>query len=213
MTSKGNNVQLNAEIRNEFTRASRRNIRQNGGVPAVVYGTDSESIPVSVNLKETAKLFHTGRSEVFNLNIEGSDSIPVLIKDIQQRAGKVEHIDFLHISMNKAVRVRIPLEVQGTAKGTKAGGVLQLQETELEIEGLPGDLPASIEVDVSDLDVGDKITVADIKIPSGITLHASEEEVLASVIAPRSVEADGGESESADEEPVEEVTDTESSEQ
>lgn len=202
MTSKGNNVQLNAEIRDDFTRASRRKIRQNGGLPAVVYGSDTESIPVSVNLKETSKLFHTGRSEVFDLNIKGSDSVPVLIKDVQKRDGKVVHVDFLHISMNKTVRVSVALDYQGTAKGTKTGGILQIQETEIEVEGLPGNLPTSIELDVSDLDIGDKLTVADIELPSGIKLSASGEEVLASIIVPRAVAA---ESDTDDDASTEEV--------
>lgn len=206
MTSKGNNVQLSAEIRNEFTRASRRSIRQSGGVPGVVYGSDSESIPVSVDLKETAKLFHTGRSEVFDLNIQGSDPVPVLIKDIQKRGGKVIHVDFLHISMNKPVRVTIALDYQGEAIGTKNGGILQIQETSLEVEGLPGDLPLALEADVSGLEVGDKLTVADLKIPSGITLSATGEEVLASVIIPRAVEAAETDSDAEDEESTEEAS-------
>lgn len=210
MTSKGNNVHLNADIRNEFTRASRRRIRQNGGIPAVVYGSDTESIPVSVNLKETTKLLHTGRSEVFDLQIQGSDSVPVLIKDIQKRDGNVVHVDFLHISMNKSVRVKIALDYQGTAKGTKTGGILQIQETELEVEGLPGDLPTTIEIDVSELEVGDKLTVADIKLPTEITLHATGEEVLASVIIPRAVEA--AETDTVDEETDKEANETEDQE-
>ncbi|MFI2858450.1 50S ribosomal protein L25 [Paenibacillus sp. JSM ZJ436] len=214
MTSKRSSVQLEAEVRNEFTRASRRTIRENGGVPAVVYGAGTESVPVTVDLKEAAKLFYKGRSESFKLNIQGSESLPVLIKDVQQRAGKVVHVDFLHISMNKPVRVTIPVSYQGEAVGTKNGGTLQTQVTELEVEGLPGDLPSSIEADISALDVGDKMTVGDLQIPEKITLHAEDEEVLASVIVPRLVEdtepqeetgeedAEAG-SDSAEEEPQE----------
>lgn len=189
MSSNGNNVQLKAEVRNEFTRASRRNIRMNGGVPGVVYGSGIESIPVSVNLKDAAKLFIKGRSEVFKLDIEGSDSVPVLVKEVQQRAGKVVHMDFLRISMNKPVKVSIPIDYQGTAAGTKTGGILQTQVTELEVEGLPNDLPTVIEADISALEIGDKLTVADLQLPEGITTWASGEEVLASVIVPRAVEA------------------------
>ncbi|WP_106768424.1 50S ribosomal protein L25 [Paenibacillus faecalis] len=189
MSSKGNNVQLTAEIRNEFTRASRRSLRQNGGLPGVVYGSNMETIPVSVDMKEASRLFITGRSEVFDLAIPGSDPLPVLIKDVQKRRGNVIHVDFLRISMNKVVRVTIPVEYLGEAKGTKRGGVLQTQVTELEIEGLPGDLPTTIEVDVSGMDIGDKLTVADIDLAQGITLIADGEEVLASVLVPRAVEA------------------------
>jgi large subunit ribosomal protein L25 len=187
--SKGNTVQLQADVRNEFTRASRRVLRENGGIPGIVYGGAEESIPVAVNFKDTAKLFHTGRSEVFQLDIPGSGKIPVLIKDIQKRRGTVSHVDFLRISMNKPVRVSIPVDYHGTAVGTKSGGILQTQMTEIEVEGLPGELPSTLEADVSALEIGDKLTVADIKVPEGITLHASDEEVLATVIVPRAVEA------------------------
>jgi large subunit ribosomal protein L25 len=187
--SKGNTVQLQADVRNEFTRASRRVLRENGGIPGIVYGGAEESIPVAVNFKDTAKLFHTGRSEVFQLDIPGSGKIPVLIKDIQKRRGTVSHVDFLRISMNKPVRVSIPVDYHGTAVGTKSGGILQTQVTEIEVEGLPGELPSTLEADVSALEIGDKLTVADIKVPEGITLHASDEEVLATVIVPRAVEA------------------------
>lgn len=206
--SKGNNVQLKADVRNEFTRASRRELRENGGIPGVVYGAGEESIPVAVDYKDTSKLFHTGRSEVFQLDIPGSGKIPVLIKDVQKRRGSVSHVDFLRISMNKPVRVSIGVEFQGTAAGTKSGGILQTQVNAIDVEGLPGDLPSTLEVDVSAMEIGDKLTVADIKVPAGITLHASEEEVLASVIVPRAVEAaetDDAEAEEAKaEEPTEE---------
>ncbi|NMO96806.1 50S ribosomal protein L25 [Paenibacillus lemnae] len=189
MTSKRNSFQLEAEVRNEFTRASRRTIRESGGVPGVVYGAGTESIPVSVDLKDASKLFHKGRSESFKLNIKGSDSLPVLIKDVQQRGGKFVHVDFLHISMNKPVRVTIPVSYQGEAVGTKSGGIVQTQVTELDVEGLPNDLPSVIEADISSLEIGDRLTVADLELPKGITLYAEDEEVLASVIVPRVVEA------------------------
>ncbi|MCM3256235.1 50S ribosomal protein L25 [Paenibacillus lautus] len=209
--SKGNTVQLKANVRDEFTRASRRELRESGGLPGVVYGAGEESIPVAVDFKDTAKLFHTGRSEVFQLDIPGSGKVPVLIKDIQKRRGNVSHVDFLRISMNKPVRVSIPVDYQGTAAGTKSGGILQTQVTEIEVEGLPGDLPTTLEADVSALEIGDKLTVADLKVPEGITLHASEEEILATVIVPRAVEAAETESEADPEEANAEEATTEES--
>ncbi|WP_456289595.1 50S ribosomal protein L25 [Paenibacillus sp. AK002] len=209
--SKGNTVQLKANVRDEFTRASRRELRESGGLPGVVYGAGEESIPVAVDFKDTAKLFHTGRSEVFQLDIPGSGKVPVLIKDIQKRRGNVSHVDFLRISMNKPVRVSIPVDYQGTAAGTKSGGILQTQVTEIEVEGLPGDLPTTLEADVSALEIGDKLTVADLKVPEGITLHASEEEILATVIVPRAVEAAETEGEADAEEANAEEAKTEES--
>lgn len=148
---------------------------------------------------------------MFQLDIPGSGKVPVLIKDIQKRRGNVSHVDFLRISMNKPVRVSIPVDYQGTAAGTKSGGILQTQVTEIEVEGLPGDLPTTLEADVSGLEIGDKLTVADLKVPEGITLHASEEEILATVIVPRAVEAAETESEADAEEANAEETTTEES--
>ncbi|GAB6929447.1 50S ribosomal protein L25/general stress protein Ctc [Paenibacillus sp. JCM 10914] len=196
--SKGNNVKLKADVRNEFTRASRRELRENGGLPGVVYGGGEESIAVAVDFKDTSKLFHTGRSEVFRLDIPGSGEIPVLIKDVQKRRGNVSHVDFLRISMNKPVRVTVAIDYQGTAAGTKTGGILQTQLTELEVEGLPGKLPSNLVADVSALEVGDRLTVADLNVPEGITLHASEEEILATVMVPRIVEESQTDDEAAE---------------
>lgn len=100
------------------------------------------------------------------------------------------HADFLKISKNKPLRVRVSIDYQGTPVGTKTGGILQIQETEVEVEGLPADLPSTLEVDVSALDVGDKLSASDLKLPKGVTLHVPEEELLASIIVPRSVEVE-----------------------
>ncbi|RCX22501.1 large subunit ribosomal protein L25 [Fontibacillus phaseoli] len=180
--------QLDASRREEFTRASLRLLRQGGRIPAVIYGAQAESLPIHVDAKELAKVSRTGRSEFFDLRIEGGETFPALIKDIQQRSGVVVHVDFQKVSKNKPIRVKVPLHLSGTAKGTKAGGILQVQATELEVEGLPDNLPAGIEVDVTELGTGDKLTAADVTLPKGVTLIGSEEELLASIVLPRVVD-------------------------
>ncbi|GIP54323.1 50S ribosomal protein L25 [Paenibacillus sp. Marseille-P2973] len=182
------NQSLSASRREEFTRASLRQLREGGRIPAVIYGAQTESLPIHVDAKDLAKVSRTGRSEFFDLKVEGGETYPALIKEIQQRRGVVAHVDFQKVSKNKPIRVKVPLHLTGTAEGTKAGGVLQVQATELEVEGLPDDLPANIEVDISSLGTGDKLTAADVSLPSGITLIGAEEELLASIVLPRVVE-------------------------
>ncbi|MCJ8011630.1 50S ribosomal protein L25 [Paenibacillus sp. KQZ6P-2] len=178
---------LTAERRSDNKHSSLRSLRESGRIPAVVYGSQTGNIPISVDAKELAKVARTGRTEMFKLKVEGSPDLNVIIKDFQKKAGVWSHVDFLQISANKPLRVRVPIEFHGTAEGTKAGGVLQHQETQLEVEGLPAKLPASIEVDVSHLNMGDKLVAADIKLPEGVTLIASPEELIASVTASRAV--------------------------
>ncbi|MWV45414.1 50S ribosomal protein L25 [Paenibacillus sp. HJL G12] len=190
---------LTAERRSDTKHSSLRSLREKGRIPAVVYGTQTENIPLSVDAKELAKIARTGRTEMFKLKVEGSSDLNVIIKDFQKKGGEWSHVDFLQISANKRLKVRVPIEFHGTALGTKSGGVLQHQETELEVEALPANLPASIEVDISHLNMGDKLVAADIKLPEGVTLVASPEELIASVTAPRAVlEAEGEETSEED---------------
>ncbi|MCM3701515.1 50S ribosomal protein L25 [Paenibacillus macerans] len=193
--------QLDAAPRTEFNRSSLRRLRQNGRVPAVIYGAETENLAVHVDVKEFLKVVRTGRTEFFDLKVEGGPVFPALIKDIQQQNGKIVHVDFQQVTKNKPIRVKMPVHLVGTAKGTKIGGVLQIQETELEVEGLPDILPASLDIDISSLDAGDKLLAGDVRLPDGVVLHSQADELLASIVLPRSADADAARSD--DEEPAE----------
>lgn len=190
---------LEAVKRQDLSRSSLRELRNSGRIPAVVYGAQTESLSIHVDAKDLSRVSRTGRSEFFDLKVEGGDTIPVLIKDIQQRAGQVVHADFQKVLKNKPLRVKVPLILDGTPEGAKLGGILQVQATELEVEGLPTDLPPAITVDVTSLGTGDKLLASDVKLPEGITLIASPEELLASIVLPRVVDEDLVASEEAQE--------------
>ncbi|MGF7045984.1 large subunit ribosomal protein L25 [Paenibacillus sp. DS2015] len=191
---------ITAETRTDMQNSSLRTLRQNGRIPAVVYGLDTESISLHVDAKEMLKVARTGRTEMFNLKLAGSKDLSVIIKDFQKKNGQLSHVDFLQISANKPLRVRIPIDYQGVAKGSLLGGVVQHLEQDIEVEGLPADLPTSIEVDISHLDMGDKLGANEVKLPKGITLISSGEELLlASVTAPRSVIEGDAEAEATEE--------------
>ncbi|WHX47988.1 50S ribosomal protein L25 [Paenibacillus woosongensis] len=196
---------LDVSKRTEFTRSSLHRLRKNGGIPASVYGGGTEAQSIYVDEKQLARVARTGRTEFFELRIDGAEGIPVLIKDVQQRGGKILHVDFQKVSKNKPIRVKVPLIYNGTAEGTKVGGILQIQATELEIEGLPDVLPSGLEVDVTPLGTGDKLVAADVQLPEGISLIALKDELLASVVLPRVAEPEaeaegdaGAEPEAAD---------------
>lgn len=200
-------VQLTAEKRTELSRSSLRQLREEGRIPGVVYGNQMTSQLVHVDAKQFAKIVGKGRSEFFDLQIQGGDTIPALIKEVQQKNGKIGHVDFQHVSKNKPMRVKVPIHYSGTAKGTKTGGVLQTQATELEVEALPDNLPSGFEVDVTSLEVGHKLTAADVTLPEGVTLISSEEELLATIVQTRGADGDTEEEEVATEASTDTATD------
>lgn len=174
-------------------------IRNNGMVPAVVYGAQVENQPISVLSTDFLKILKiAGESSTIVLDIAGtseksgvegkvpaSKKVDVLIHEVQVDPvkGNPIHIDFLAIDMNKPVEVTIPLEFIGLAKAEKDGlGTLVKVLHEVDIEALPKDLPHNIQVDVTGIaTLEDKIHAKDIKLPKGVTLITEGDEVVALV--------------------------------
>ncbi|MDN4616796.1 50S ribosomal protein L25 [Paenibacillus sp. PsM32] len=181
---------LTATKRESSKRSEMRELRLKGRVPGVVYGPDLGSVPVHVDSKQLLAHVKRGGAEMFSLAVEGGKEVQVLIKDVQRVDGRILHADFMQVSDTKPIHVTMPIDFHGEAIGTKSGGVLQHQATELEVSGLAKNLPSSLEVDISALEIGDRVTAGDVKLPSGVTLVSSEEEIIASVIVPRVAEED-----------------------
>ncbi len=176
-------------------------IRNNGMVPAVVYGAQVENTLVSVLSTSFAKILKVaGETSTIVLDIAGAEGadkgstskdkamkVDALIHEVQVDPvkGHPIHIDFLAIDMNKPVEVTIPLEFVGLAKAEKDGlGTLVKVLHEVDIEALPKDLPHNIQVDVTGIaTLEDKIHASDIKLPKGVTLITEGEEIIALVAA------------------------------
>jgi large subunit ribosomal protein L25 len=164
-------------------------------IPASVYGEGEASVPVAVNARELAGLLRseTGHNTIFKLNIPGlGEPANVIIKDWQTDPvrGRLLHADLMRLSMTVVTRVSVPIVVAGEPVGVKLeGGILEINLREVEIECLPGDIPASIEVDVADLHLGKHVSVVDLKVDrTKIRVLTSEDQIVAGVIAPRLVE-------------------------
>ena len=168
-------------------------IRNNGMIPAVVYGVRVENTMVSVPAISFEKVLKiAGESSTIVLEIKGEgkeamNKVDVLIHDVQLDPvkGTPLHIDFLAIDMNKAIEVMIPIEFTGIAPAEKDGlGVLVKVLHEIEIEALPKDLPHSVTVDLSTLvALDDQIHIKSIVLPKGVTMKTNEEEVVALITA------------------------------
>ncbi|MFA8438981.1 50S ribosomal protein L25/general stress protein Ctc [Pueribacillus sp. YX66] len=192
---------LKAENR-ETKKSVLNKLRRDGFIPAVLYGDDVENQPISVEEKVFSKVYReVGRSGVISLELQ-NETHPVMVYDLQIDPIKnhVVHADFLKVDMNVEVDAEIPVQLVGKAPGEKEGGIVQHSLYTLNIRALPANLPASIEVSLDDLNIGDSIAVSDLKDGADYTILNDDEEVIVSVLAPSEEEP-----ETTDEAPAEEA--------
>lgn len=159
-----------------------KSILAKGSVPAVVYGAHQESTPIVVDARAFEKIFkEAGEATIVSLEGVGSTALPTLIHevDLDPLTNRPRHIDFYAVTKGQKVEVEIPLTFVGEAPAIKAGHNLIKVLHELPIKADPMNLPHDIEVDVSTLaNVGDQVHVRDLKLPSGVELMISEDEVV-----------------------------------
>jgi large subunit ribosomal protein L25 len=188
-------ITVNAIRREGVGKGPARRLRARGMIPASVYGEGEASVPVAVNAKELASLLRseTGHNTIFKLSIPGLDELAnVIIKDWQTDPvkGRLLHADLMRLSMTVVTRVSVPIVVVGEPVGVKLeGGILEINLREVEIECLPGDIPSTVEVDVTDLHLGKHVSVVDLKVDRAkVKVLTSEDQIVAGVLAPRLVE-------------------------
>jgi len=162
---------LTAEIREGVGKEKAKKLRAKGLIPAIFYGPRSQTVPLVIDSKELSKTLQTeaGENVLIDLDIRKgnqSDRKVVMLKDIQidplQRI--TLHTDFYEVTMDEMVTVEIPVHLIGKPEGTKMGGILEQVRRVIQIQCLPGDIPKSIDVDVSSLKIGDSIHVQDIQV-------------------------------------------------
>jgi large subunit ribosomal protein L25 len=182
----------------EGSRSARR-LRRTGQVPGVIYGGGEEPLLFAVDariLRNT--LAHAGA--ILEVSIDGGGGSPVLVKDVQRHPvrGDALHVDLLRVRMDEAIHTTVVLELVGAdvAPGVMEGGVLSQGVVELNIEALPGDIPDTIQFDVSGLQINETATLSAVPAPRGVTLLDDGETVVATLTPPT-------------QEPVEEEIETE----
>ena len=163
---------LNTETRLERGKNVARRLRRNGGLPGVVYGDRggqlaSATVAVTVNSDALLKILHsdTGVNTLIGLTIDSGKPSQVLIKDYQLNpvTREVLHVDFFRVAIDKVITVTVPFQLKGEAEGVKTqGGLLAFEQRELAVECLPTEIPEHIDVDVSDLMIGQSVRVRDL---------------------------------------------------
>lgn len=184
-----------------------RRLRKQGFVPGVVYGPDVEPLSISIKKTDLIKLLHeVTESSVIKLTVKDENgkelfSHDVFIKNVQydKLTDDVKHIDFYVPEKGHKMSINIPIEIVGKPIGVEKGGVLEIIHHELPVETLPSAVVEKLEIDVSNLDLGQSIHVGDLKLPEGMTPEIPEDEPIVTVAAPRGLEVEEEEVETEEE--------------
>ena len=189
-----NDTKLKAQKRDEKGKGAARKLRQQGRVPAVLYGRDFESVHLSVDGHEVEHLFDSISVDntIVSLAVDGDkDPYETLIREIQTHPWRASllHIDFLRIQEGVAVDVDVPLRLLGIPLGAKSdGGVLEQIIHDIPVRCIPSKIPAAIEVDVSELNLNEALHVSDIGLEEGVEIRIAEERTICSVAIPKIIE-------------------------
>jgi len=183
-----NSISIEAELRSQTGKGAAHKIRREGKIPATVYGAHQDPVNVTVDPKTVAGILHSeaGHNTIFQVQVRGGETSSVMIVDWQRDPvkGKLLHVDLKRIAMNEVMRVKVPVVVRGEAYGVKTqGGILDQVTREVEVECLPASIPEHIDVDVTELAIGQNVRAGDLKLAEGVRPLMDADRVIVHVIA------------------------------
>ena len=169
---------LKAEVREHTGSKTVRKVREQGRIPAIVYGHKEEPAAISLDAHSFVEGLHHGHRLV-DVQI-GKKKEKTIVKELQyDHLGKnIIHVDLVRVNVTEIVKVMVPIELKGTAAGTHESGIIEEHVDRLEIECKVIDIPETIVVSVKDVHVGDALHAGDIELPDGITLSSSPNTLL-----------------------------------
>jgi large subunit ribosomal protein L25 len=187
-------LKLTAEKRIETGKGAARKARERGEVPAVMYGLGDPPVSLLIKKEDLSDALGSkaGSNVLLDLQVvdgKNKDSHLVMIKELQRHPFKEKllHVDFLKVARDTKVSMRVPISITGEeeSEGLKAGGTLQHNLWDVEIECLPGEVPDHIFIDIAAAEIGDHLTVSDLKPPDGVTVLTEPGDVVLTILAPR----------------------------
>ncbi|WP_371156516.1 50S ribosomal protein L25/general stress protein Ctc [Jannaschia sp. 2305UL9-9] len=200
---------LVAHARTGTGKGAARQARRDGMVPGVVYGGGADPLAIQIPFNDLLKKLKAGRfrATLWNLKVEGQEDVRVICRDVQRDVVKdlPTHLDLMRLRRTSKVNLFIPVVFEGVdgSPGDKKGGVLTTVRTEVELRVTAGDIPESITVDCSKMEIGDTVTISDVTLPEGAKAVIERDFVLANMQAP------SGLASQADDDEVEETVVTE----
>ncbi|MFJ6268131.1 50S ribosomal protein L25/general stress protein Ctc [Lysinibacillus xylanilyticus] len=181
---------LSVKKREAGHRSTLTQLRKGGAIPAVIYGYNLDSTPISISEKGFRKSVQkNGQNGVFSMELDGK-KVNVVVSEIQQCSMKdeVNHIDFLAINMSEVIESEVPIKLVGESVGISVGGILMQPNLDVKIKVKPADIPEAIEVDITELKIGETITVADIRDKIEFDIISENDHTLITIMAPAVVD-------------------------
>ena len=180
-------IELVAQKRNAFGKGATRNLRRSGIVPGVLYGRNQDNISVQINEHTFRRFLRTnGENMLIDLNIDEHGTETVLIKELQRHPVRrsLIHADFIRISLDEPVTTQVPIRLVGSATGVQEGGVLTFLLRQLSVSCLPLLIPEEVQVDISEMDIGDSIRIEDLTLDEGVENLEDPQAQIVSVVPP-----------------------------
>lgn len=178
---------LKAEVREGTGTGAARKLRAAGQVPAILYGHGMDPLTISVSASDLLRLFHRvgGSNVLVGLEVDGSTHLAIP-REVQRDHihSRYVHVDFLAVRRDERITVNVEVHEVGASAGVRAGGVVEHHLREVLLECLPGDVPEVIEVDITDLEIGDMVKVGDVPAPTGATILTDPDTPVISIITP-----------------------------
>jgi len=178
---------ISCQKRDKKTRGYLNELKRNGIVPGTVYGKGVDNQAISVSLKQLTRTFQAhGSRGLFSLEIDGGSGLMVVVREIQRHpiTGQIAHVDFWKVRLDEKINSTVGISLVGEEEIMKKGGILQAGAKEIEVSCLPQDIPETLVYDIAALEIGDKVTVADLQVPEGVEVLNDLETMVATVLAP-----------------------------
>ena len=174
-------VTLEANKRKDTNKATRNRLRREGRVPGVFYSKRSDTIPVDVLEKKIRPLVFTTKTNLISLKIEGQEELECIIKDIQfdPVTDEIVHFDLLGLTRGEMIQLEVPVQLLGSSIGVREGGLLQHLLHKVEVECLPKHIPEHIQIDISELAIGDSVLISDLTVENLTLLNPADALVVA----------------------------------
>ncbi len=186
-------VKLNVAERKVFKRSRLNELREEGKVPAILYGPEIENVSIIIDEKEFKETISTelGENVLIKVKVGKSKSVTAIIKEIQVNpiSMRIIHVDVCQINLTEKIEVKVPVETEGTAPGVESEeGVMDHIVREVRVSCLPTEIPNNFTIDISNLNLGDNITIADIKTVEGVEILEDEERIVVHIVEPTEIE-------------------------
>ncbi len=209
-------AKLEVQQRNAFGKQSARDLRKEGGVPAVLYGRAQDTVAIQLDARTFRQFLRTyGENVIINMEVSAGNTETVIIKEIQRHPvdkQRLIHADFIRISLDEPVTSAVPVVLVGNPLGVQEGGVLEFPLRQVSLHCLPMQIPNEITIDVGHLDIGDTVHVSELTLDEEIDILDEPERIIATVSLPRiqledevteAEDGEGEEEEATEEQPTE----------